>query len=65
MDDGRAEEEYFRGLEDKKLSAKIYELSRGDLERGHIEADEILCSLLESKYPLTVAAFRESDKWYA
>ena len=39
--------------------------SRGDVEYVHIEADDLLCTLLEKDYPNLVEEFRSLHKWYA
>lgn len=31
----------------------------------HIEADELLCTLLEKDYPNLVAQYKALPKWYA
>jgi len=36
-----------------------------DWEVIHMEADELLCSLLEDKYPQLVKEFKSLNKWYA
>lgn len=65
MDGDRGEIEFFRNEKDKRLSSEIRAMFNTDPEGAHGRADEILCSLLESEYPLTIAAFRQLEKWYA
>ena len=36
-----------------------------DWEVIHMEADQLLCSLLEDKYPQLVKDFKSLNKWYA
>ena len=39
---------------------------KNDIVRGHILADNLMCSLLEAiGYEEGVAIFRNSDRWYA
>ena len=44
---------------------QICDDNREDLEVIHIEADKLLCALLEEKYPNLVKKFIELPKWYA
>ena len=44
---------------------EICERNGGDIEVMHMEADELLCSLLEDKYPQLVKEFKALPKWYA
>lgn len=38
----------------------------GDTELAHVDADSVLCELLESLgYSEVVSAYRKVDKWYA
>lgn len=55
------------GEEERALAVlkEICERSREDIEVMHIEADELLCSLLEDKYPQLVKEFKSLPKWYA
>jgi len=36
-----------------------------DWEYIHIKADQLLCSLLEDKYPQLVKEYKALTKWYA
>ena len=48
----------------KKAMQKIDD--RGDKEYGHMEADELMCDLLEELgYGEGVDIFRQMSKWYA
>lgn len=44
---------------------KIVRDNDKDGEGIHMEADELLCSLLEDKYPQLVKEFKSLNKWYA
>ena len=44
---------------------KIVRDNDKDWEVIHMEADELLCSLLEDKYPQLVKEFKALPKWYA
>lgn len=44
---------------------KIVRDNDKDWEVIHMEADELLCSLLEDKYPQLVKEFKSLNKWYA
>lgn len=48
-----------------EAAAQLLREHQGDIEVRHLDADELLCRLLEARYPLTVKAFRELPKWYA
>lgn len=51
---------------DERYAEEIASLSKADTERGHKDADTILCEMLtELGYTKTVAAFKALDKWYA
>ncbi len=40
--------------------------ARGDREGQHMDADDLMCELLESLgYKEGVEIFRQADKWYA
>lgn len=54
-------------LTDEEAEEQILALNEcNDLEQAHVDADHILCKLLEDLgYPKTVVAFRNLDKWYA
>jgi hypothetical protein len=38
---------------------------KGDIEYMHIDADKLLCKLLEAEYPNLVAQYKALPKWYA
>ena len=44
---------------------KIVRDNDKDWEVIHMEADDLLCSLLEDKYPQLVKEFKSLNKWYA
>ena len=44
---------------------EICERNGGDIEVMHMEADELLCALLEKDYPNLVAQYKALPKWYA
>ena len=44
---------------------EICERNIGDTELIHLEADELLCALLEKDYPNLVAQYKALPKWYA
>lgn len=51
-----------KAIEQLKLLATV----RGDTEAAHIDADEVLCSLLKKLgYGKVVEAFNRITKWYA
>lgn len=54
-------------MTDEEAEEQILALNEcNDLEQAHVDADHILCKLLEDLgYPKTVVAFRNLDKWYA
>lgn len=39
--------------------------NKDDREIMHIEADQLLCRLLEDKYPLLMKEYKLIPKWYA
>ena len=43
----------------------ICEDNKDDREIMHIEADQLLCRLLEDKYPLLMKEYKLLPKWYA
>jgi len=55
------------GEDQEAVSAlrKIVRDNEKDWEVIHMEADELLCSLLEDKYPQLVKEFKSLNKWYA
>ena len=55
------------GEDQEAVSAlrKIVRDNDKDWEVIHMEADKLLCSLLEDKYPQLVKEFKSLNKWYA
>ncbi len=55
------------GEDQEAVSAlrKIVRDNDKDWEVIHMEADNLLCSLLEDKYPQLVKEFKSLNKWYA
>ena len=52
----------------EQFAAAMRNIFRGqnDQEGGHLDADELICKLLESLgYGEGVKVFRAADKWYA
>ena len=44
---------------------EICERNREDIEVMHMQADDLLCALLEKDYPNLVAQYKALHKWYA
>lgn len=55
-----------KALSDEMVSRLQNEVNNNDKERAHVNADDILCELLERLgYKEVVEKYNEVSKWYA
>ena len=53
-------------MTEEEAVTKMQEIMHHDIESAHMEADDILCSLLISLgYQRLIEVYRQIDKWYA